>query len=131
MECLFCKIVEGEIDSHVVYEDEKCLVILDINPHSKGHVLVIPKEHTKIFVMSNPEIMSHMLKITYLYSKLIEKEFNKSTTISIQNGGAAGQNIQHASIQIIPGNVFNLKKNKENSEEIFEKIKKIVHSSFD
>ena len=46
MDCIFCKIVKGEIPSYKVYEDEDVLAFLDINQISKGHTLVIPKEHT-------------------------------------------------------------------------------------
>ena len=43
--CIFCKIINGEIPSHVLYEDEQFKVILDVNPATKGHALILPKEH--------------------------------------------------------------------------------------
>ncbi|MFW6046229.1 MAG: HIT family protein [Candidatus Woesearchaeota archaeon] len=131
MDCLFCKIVNGEMDSYIVYQDDKCVVTLDINPHDKGHILIIPKEHVKIFFTMNPDLMSHLLKVTYLFSKDIEKEFKTKTTINIPNGGAAGQRIEHASIQVIPGDVLNLKKSKKNNKETFKKLKEIIKSSFE
>ena len=46
MDCLFCKIIKGDIPSYTIYEDDVVKVFLDINPDSNGHVLIIPKEHT-------------------------------------------------------------------------------------
>ena len=55
MDCLFCKIIAGEIPSHKIYEDDKTFAFLDISPISEGHTLVIPKNHSKYVEEMNEE----------------------------------------------------------------------------
>ena len=101
-ECLFCKIIKGEIPSYTLYEDEEILVFLDIFPVSKGHCLLIPKSHYEtihdipakdiVFLKKLPEIATRIKQIT------------EATGINIlqSNGGDAGQMIKHVHFHIIP-----------------------------
>jgi len=101
-ECLFCKIIKGEIPSYTLYEDEEILVFLDIFPVSKGHCLLIPKNHYEtihdvpakdiVFLSKLPEIATRMKKIT------------EATGINIlqSNGEDAGQVIKHIHFHLIP-----------------------------
>lgn len=59
-DCVFCKIVSGEIPSKRVYEDDQVIVINDLNPGAPVHVLVIPKEHTENILTASPEILVHV-----------------------------------------------------------------------
>ena len=60
-DCIFCKIVKGEIPSYRVYEDDDILVMLDINPFSKGHLLVLPKEHFENIYDIPTELFSKLM----------------------------------------------------------------------
>ena len=62
-DCVFCKIVSGEIPSKRVYEDDQVIVINDLNPGAPVHVLVIPKEHTENILTASPEILVHVKKV--------------------------------------------------------------------
>ena len=102
-DCLFCKIIKGEIPSTKVYEDEKCLAFLDINPINKGHVLVIPKEHTKDLY----DISEDSLKAISVVAQKVAKAVKKATgaqgvNLGMNNESAAGQVIFHAHFHVIP-----------------------------
>lgn len=101
--CIFCAIAAGEIPSFKVYEDEKTLAYLDINPFSKGHTLVIPKEHSCGLIDTSDETLSVIIakvkKIAaHLKSALPCDGFN----ILQNNGEAAGQTVNHLHFHIVP-----------------------------
>lgn len=64
MDCLFCKIVNGDIPSYKIYEDDKVIAFLDIHPRNNGHTLLIPKKHYTDFSELDDEILLHLHKIT-------------------------------------------------------------------
>ena len=100
--CIFCKIIKGEIPSKTIYEDELIKVIMNINPISDGHLLVLPKEHiVDINDMTN-EIITHSFNIIKekLYPKLKEKLNCKGLTLCQNN--ELGQEIKHYHIHVIP-----------------------------
>lgn len=102
-DCIFCKIVRGDIPSLKLYEDDKILVILDRFPSSIGHTLVIPKTHAEdIYEMAKEEYGSAM-EITSEFAKKI-KEITNCDGINIlqNNGREAGQTVFHTHIHIIP-----------------------------
>ncbi len=100
--CIFCKIAKGEIPCNKVYEDEKTLAFLDIGPVSKGHTLVIPKEHAeKIYDLSD-ESAAALIKGVKKVSKAIEKVFDCDFNLLNNNGEKAGQLVNHVHIHIIP-----------------------------
>ena len=67
--CIFCKIVAGEIPSHTTYEDENCKVILDINPATKGHSIIIVKDHYDNFFELPEEKAAEVIKVAKIMSK--------------------------------------------------------------
>ena len=100
--CIFCKIVKKEIPAKIVYEDEKTMAFLDINPRSKGHTLVIPKDHYETFE-ELPEDVA--LAITKAIKKVLEilKPLNfDGYNILSNNKPAAGQEVPHLHFHIIP-----------------------------
>ena len=102
-DCVFCAIAAGEIPSFKVYEDELVLAYLDINPFSKGHTLVIPKEHSSGLLDTSDEtlaaLISRVKKIAgHLKSALPCDGFN----ILQNNGEAAGQTVMHIHFHIVP-----------------------------
>ncbi len=101
--CLFCKIVSGEIPCNKIYEDKNFLAFLDINPVSKGHTLVIPKKHSQNILDIDEEILKDLIIIVQKLSKQIKTAL-KSDGINIimNNEPTAGQIIFHTHIHIIP-----------------------------
>jgi len=102
-ECVICKIIKGEIPNHTIYENDHVLAFLDINPHAKGHTIVVPKKHTeKIEDIENEELkylMEGVRKVTLiLKEKLKAPGFN----IGINNGKEAGQVVPHIHWHIFP-----------------------------
>ncbi|MCB9362631.1 HIT family protein [Candidatus Woesearchaeota archaeon] len=102
-QCIFCKIVKGEIPSKKVYEDDLCVAILDINPVRKGHILVMPKEHYPIMPLLPPQTFSHVFgKAKELCASLRKGLLMTGTTTFVANGYVAGQMASHFMYHIIP-----------------------------
>ncbi|MEM6259928.1 MAG: HIT family protein [Planctomycetota bacterium] len=101
--CIFCKIVAGEIPCHKLYEDGRVLSFLDIGPLSAGHALVIPKGHYETIDQVPPEAAAAMFKIVPGLSKAIMQATGaKSWNLLQNNGSAAGQAVGHVHLHIIP-----------------------------
>jgi histidine triad (HIT) family protein len=101
--CIFCKIVGRQAPASIIYKDEAVLVFLDIRPLNMGHTLVIPKEHF-VDIFDTP---ANLLWQVHLVSKQIAFAVKKATNadgISIiqQNGKAAGQDIFHLHVHVVP-----------------------------
>ncbi|MBU2560865.1 MAG: HIT domain-containing protein [Nanoarchaeota archaeon] len=102
-QCIFCQIIDEKIPSKKVYEDKLLIGILDINPASKGHVLLMPKEHYPIMPLIPPETFKHLIDKTKEVDGCIKEALLcKETTIFIANGAAAGQQSSHFMLHIIP-----------------------------
>ncbi len=102
-DCIFCKIVRGEIPSLKVCEDDKMLAFLDIAPINAGHTLVITKEHFDAFSdLSDKSAEMLILTVKELAPKIAKAVGAAGFNIGINNGKAAGQIIPHAHIHIIP-----------------------------
>lgn len=127
--CIFCKITKKEIDSKIVFEDNLCLAILDINPATNGHILLMPKEHYMMLPMVPDEVLGHLSVISKYLSDLLKETFSSTdVSVFIANGAAAGQQSQHFMFHVIPrysedGLDFNLN-GGENSSEDLEKLAK-------
>ena len=102
-QCLFCNIVSGNIPSNKIFEDDKCLAVLDINPATKGHTLLFPKKHFQFLNQVPEELVGHLFIIANKISeKLFETLKAEGTSIYVGNGQIAGQNVPHVMIHIIP-----------------------------
>src|SRR3989338_5915465 len=102
-QCPFCKIVNGEIPSKKIYEDDKLLAILDINPAAKGHLLVMPKEHYPIMPLIPPDMFEYLFtKTKHLSAALKDGLLLFCDTLFIANGYAAGQQSSHFMLHLIP-----------------------------
>ena len=97
-QCLFCSIIEWQIPHYRIYEDNFFIGILDINPASKGHVIIIPKKHYKFITEVQEDFSIPIKKITDKIYQALEVD----TSIIINNGLNAGQKLNHISIHIIP-----------------------------
>src|SRR5690554_1451008 len=102
-ECIFCKIVRGEIPSKKIYEDENVYAFLDINPKSKGHTLVIPKKHSaNIFEIEEDDLENIIKVVQQLAVHIKEKLDPEGMQIRQNNGEIAGQSVNHLHFHIIP-----------------------------
>ena len=102
-DCIFCKIIRGEIPSAKVYEDEKTLAFLDIKPVNIGHVLVIPKEHFINIYDTPEETMTYLIKAAKNVSIALKKSLQADgINVTMNNEEASGQMIFHSHIHIIP-----------------------------
>ena len=102
-DCIFCKIVSGEIPGHVVYENEHVLAFLDISQTTKGHTLIIPKVHrTDIFEMES-SVMEQVFSVVPKIANALKATFS-CTGINIvsNNGESAGQTVFHYHVHLIP-----------------------------
>lgn len=103
--CIFCKILKGEIPSYKVYEDSYVLAFLDINPTRHGHVLVIPKKHTQNFETTDDETLAKLVSAVKKIGKSIKENLPaESYNVSVNNDKASGQIIPHIHFHIIPRN---------------------------
>lgn len=102
-QCVFCKIISGQIPTTKVFEDDVVFAIMDINPAVEGHVLLMPKEHYPIMPLIPKETSEHMFKIAKYIVKAVKKGFKtQKASIFIANGGVAGQQSTHFMIHILP-----------------------------
>lgn len=101
--CIFCKIVSGEIPSKRVYDDEEILAILDIRPAAKGHTLLMTKEHYPIMPLIPPKTFNHLFGKTALLSDAVRRGMlAERCTLFIANGAVAGQQSPHFLFHLIP-----------------------------
>lgn len=130
--CLFCKIISGEIPSLKVYEDENSLAFLDISPFTKGHSIVVPKNHYISLLEFPEEKMQECLSaVKKVAIKLKTKLEADGINIMQNNYKAAGQEINHLHFHVIPrwknDKAFPLRieKKERSKEELSEILKKI------
>ncbi|ADR18861.1 HIT family protein [Calditerrivibrio nitroreducens] len=103
MDCIFCKIISGEIPSSKVYEDEDFLAILDIRPVNHGHTLLIPKKHFVNIFDTDDDIARKIYPVLIKISKGIKEGLLADGINIIQNNEKyAGQEVFHSHIHIIP-----------------------------
>ena len=102
-DCLFCKIISGEIPSTKVYEDEQCYAFLDINPVNIGHTLLVPKTHSENLYTVADEDIAHMAVVLKKLSIAIKKAVGADgINIEMNNEPVAGQLIFHTHLHIVP-----------------------------
>jgi histidine triad (HIT) family protein len=102
-DCLFCKIIRGEIPSEKIYEDEQAFAFLDINPVNIGHTLLVPKTHSQNIFDIETETLEKIAPILKKLSLSIKKAVDADgINITSNNGGAAGQLVFHLHLHIIP-----------------------------
>ena len=132
-QCIFCQIAAKKMESKVVYEDEKSIAVLDINPASVGHVLLLPKEHYSIMPQIPEEEIAHLGIVAKNLSLAVLKGLKaQGTTLFIANGSAAGQRAQHFMLHIVPrkeGDKLGLTiPQRQIKEEALRKLHEIVQN---
>lgn len=136
--CVFCSIINGEISSHKIYENERVLAFLDIHPSAPGHTLIIPKSHVRnLEDLSEKDAEAVFVALHRLVGG-IQKAMNApASTIGINNGPEAGQEVPHLHVHIIPrkskseggiiqGVVIKPKNSSQDFQKIAEKIKEKI-----
>ncbi len=127
MECIFCKIVNGELASYTIYEDEIVKVFLNINPSSDGDLLIIPKKHYTNLVDIDLDTLNHIDLISKKMYELLKTKLNIDGLTLCQNNDY-GQEIKHYHMHLTPRykndnvEVIYPSKNKD-IKEIYEKLK--------
>ncbi len=108
-DCLFCKIINGEIPSTKVYEDESVLAFRDINPQAPTHVLVIPKTHisgVSEICAENSAIAAHCLEVCAIVAK--QEHLDGGFRVVSNCGADAGQTVNHLHFHVLGGKVLNV-----------------------
>ena len=110
--CIFCKIANGVIPSNTLYEDDLFKVILDLNPVTKGHALILPKNHFDDLLSIDEETGSKVLMVASKIATAMKKTLKCDGVNILQNNGeAAGQTVFHLHFHVIPryvGDTVNL-----------------------
>lgn len=102
-DCIFCKIIRGELPNYRVYEDEKTIAFLDIMPVNAGHTLVVPKTHASNIFDITPEDWAAVAETVRILARAIEKGMNADgVNIAMNNREHAGQVVPHPHVHIIP-----------------------------
>ena len=129
--CIFCKIANGEIPSKTLYEDRNFRVILDLGPATKGHALILPREHAEnLYDLPRESASEVMVLAQKMAATLVEKLRCDGLNLVQNNGEAAGQTVRHFHLHLIPryiddGQSINWKPGKPTQEEL-EAIRKLI-----
>lgn len=102
-DCIFCRIAAGEIPSKTLYEDGQFRVILDLGPATKGHALILPKEHAANLYELQEETAAEAMKLAKRMALLFQRKLHCDGLNLVQNNGeTAGQTVNHFHIHLIP-----------------------------
>ncbi len=132
--CIFCKIANGEIPSKTLYEDGKFRVILDLGPATKGHALILPKDHYKNLYELPEDYAADAIKLAKkMMTQMTEKLGCEGFNLVQNNGELAGQTVFHFHMHMIPryqndGQTIGWKPGEPTQEELEEIRKQIVEA---
>lgn len=102
-DCLFCKIRDGEIPSHIIYEDEHTFAFLDIGPVSEGHTLIIPKEHSENLNAATLETVQRLMETVHKIAPKVMRALGASGyNLGMNHGADAGQEVFHTHLHLMP-----------------------------
>ena len=102
-DCIFCKIANGDIPTNTLYEDEMFRVILDLGPATKGHALILPKEHyNDIYEISEDTAADAMRLAKKMVQSMTDKLHADGFNLVQNNGETAGQTVMHFHLHLIP-----------------------------
>jgi histidine triad (HIT) family protein len=102
-DCIFCKVLGGEIPGERVYEDEHAVAVMDINPWTRGHAVVFPREHAaNVFEISDEELAHVAVAAKRLAAKMRDTLGCDGVNLLQSNGAAAWQTIFHLHVHVIP-----------------------------
>ena len=134
MDCIFCKIISGDIQTTILKETPNSLSFFDAFPLAKGHVLVIPKNHRQKIQDMTIEENADLFSLVHLMISKVDS-ITGSTLVAVHNGAEAGQEIPHVHVHLVPRNkddsagsihsMFNstLKLSESEINELYNKLK--------
>lgn len=127
MDCIFCKIINGEIPSYTVYEDEIVKVFLDVNPVNNGHSLIVPKKHYTNVIDTDLDVLTHIQEVVKKLYSLYEERLGCDGITLCQNNDY-GQDIKHYHLHMIPryendGIVMKSNLEKLDPKDVLDKLK--------
>ncbi|WEV42584.1 histidine triad nucleotide-binding protein [Bifidobacterium sp. ESL0682] len=102
-DCLFCKIIAGEVPSTKVYEDDTTYAFKDVNPKAKVHVLIVPKKHyanVAELAQADPAELAHIVEVA---QSVADKEFHGAYRLIFNTGEDAGQSVFHVHAHVLTG----------------------------
>ncbi len=120
MNCLFCKMISGEIPCKKIYEDDKVIAILDLHPSSDGHTLIIPKKHYDDMLTIDNDMLIHIHSVAQKLTPILMKKMNASA-LSIRINYGDTQEIKHFHMHLLPN--YGIKKAKLTQDEAYEILK--------
>ena len=120
MECVFCKIIEEEIPSYTIYEDDKVKAFLDINPDVNGHTLIIPKKHYKDISDIDDTTLMHIMDVAKYLRSLLETKLNIDGLTLVENNGDI-QEVKHFHLHLKP--YYKEEQVLLDVEDIYQKLK--------
>lgn len=102
-DCIFCKIINREIPADVVYEDAYAMAFMDIAPVNPGHILVIPKNHSRDILDMDDDSVAHVAKLAKRMGRIMKETVKADGfNIGVNNGAASGQEVFHSHWHVIP-----------------------------
>lgn len=119
MDCIFCKITNGDIPCYKIYEDDVVLAFLDVNPKANGHTLIIPKKHTLDVTTIDNDTLLHIFNVAKKISKILENKLGIKGYTLAQNNGKP-QEVKHFHLHIIP--VYENEEKLIDVKEVYNKI---------
>ena len=134
MDCIFCKIIAGDIPSKILKETSSSISFLDAFPLAKGHVLVIPKNHHQKIQDMSPEENTDLFSLVHLMISKVDA-LTGATLVAVHNGKEAGQEVPHVHVHLVPrsaddsaGTIHSmfdstLKLSESEIEELYEQLK--------
>lgn len=132
-DCIFCNIADGTFHAYTIYEDDAVKAFLDINPVSPGHVLVIPKTHAETLTDLDGETAEAVFRVVRDMAETIEERLEPAGVNLLQNNGeAAGQEVNHVHVHVIPryeADGFEFSFNQQSLRE--EDAEKLLHALTD
>lgn len=114
--CIFCKIVNGDIPSYKLYEDDLVIAFLDVNPGANGHTLIVPKKHYQDLYDIDDNTLNHIMSCTKNLSNMITSKLNANGFTLIQNNGDV-QEVKHFHLHI---KLYYNDSNDYSLEQVFE-----------
>ena len=124
MDCLFCKMIKGEVPCKKIYEDDLVIGILDLYPDSDGHTLIIPKTHYVNLMDIDTSVLSHIMNTSKDLYKKYKDKLNMDG-LSITQNNDYGQEVKHFHIHVIPrykNDKFPLASNCSKVEDVYHKL---------
>lgn len=120
MDCIFCKIIKGEVPSYTIYEDELVKAFLDVNPDVNGHILIVPKKHYQDLFDIDENVLIHIMKCAKDLDKLLKEKLHTDGLTLVQNNGLK-QEVKHFHLHLKPQ--YKIEGEKMSVEKVYNILK--------